>query len=146
MRPLGIVCHATRQVGQERVELRCRLFVDRLRQVVVRGVIALCQPLAPRFVLERIGGPPEFHRERGNTGLHETVLVGACERIPIGFRVSGDFDMVFRAYRAHFITEGGFGESLHVQFLQREERHEHVEIEVGADRGLGYGRSAGKVT
>jgi hypothetical protein len=96
-------------------------------------VVALARPVGVDLLLRGAGLEPHFHRQRGHAFADEAVLVAADEAIALGLRVRPNRDAHLLGDGPDVIAQIGLVETEHHQALHREERQEHVHVDVGDD-------------
>src|SRR5262249_53232208 len=104
------------------VEIRRRLEIYRLLQIVRWRVIAFGAPAFEDLVLRRAFVKSHFQRSRRNAALNEAVLIAAREGIALRFRVGEDLQLRLTAYGLQIIREVGFLQPLYNQTAQRKQR------------------------
>src|SRR5664279_741074 len=81
LRAIGFVRNLDRKRLHDVLELACSREIDRLVQVVGRGVVALGQPLLLRCRFGRARRKAHLHCRRGNSLADEAVLIATNESV-----------------------------------------------------------------
>src|SRR5215468_303095 len=104
------------------IEIRRRLKINRLLQIVRRRVIAFGAPAFDYLVLRRAFDKSDLQRSRRNAALDEAVLIAAREGIALRFRVGEDLQLQLTARGLQIIREVRFLQPLYNQTAQRKQR------------------------
>jgi hypothetical protein len=122
------------------------LAIDRLIQVVARRVIALGSPPLDDLVLGESFVKPTFSDSAGTPVLMKLYWSLRTKALRSGSGSESTSIPSGRATRFRIVREIGLFESLHDQALQREERQEHVGVEVGDDLAARHREAVREVT
>jgi len=87
MRLIVRVGDAHSKSEHEAVVASCGRLIDRLIQVVGRGMVALAQPVFSRLLLGRTGHIPKLKSQRRNPVSNEIVLVASDEKVALRLRI-----------------------------------------------------------
>src|SRR5579871_864615 len=145
LRACGVVGNALHELQNDPIEQRGGGRVDVLVQVVGRLVVDVTHPILANLLFGRAGRVSKFEGKRRHAVADETVLVATDEAVLFGLIIGLDFHAEFLGGGAHRVAEGGFAEALHFEILERIERQEHVEIDIGDDLVGWYGGMGGEV-
>ena len=133
----GRVSRLRNRLHERRVEPRevfGRLQIDRLAQIVGRRVVSLRPPALDDLVLRRAQGPSDLERERRDAAADEAVLIAAHEARCARLGIARDSIPAARPPRRRSSARSDSSRPLHDQRAHREERQEHVRVEIGHER------------
>src|SRR5688500_3791222 len=128
-----LVRHARHERVVEPVEVRRRLPVDLLPQVVLRRVVSLAVPSSVDALALRAPAIAEDEIRRRDPRLEERPVVGALQEtaLRLGIVLHGDAQRL--RDRARVVAETRVVQRVHGEQLEREERAELVEVDVPDD-------------
>ena len=130
----------------EPVEVGGRLEVDRLAEIVGRRVVPLGPPLLHDLVLGRILAEAEFREDGRNSALDEAVLIAPREDVPLRLGVGQHLDAERLGRLAHVVGEVRLLEPRHRDASHRDDRQEHVGVDVRHDAIGWHRRMVGVIT
>src|SRR5580704_4258102 len=130
LRPILRIGDLRAQIEQYPVEFRRRRRVHRLIQIVRRRMITVLQPVFRRSLLRRPRLITELERQRRHALTNETVLIAANEQIAVRLLIGLYGNSGLLADLPNIVPQRRFRQALHLQITQREQRQEHIHIDI----------------
>src|ERR1035437_10185401 len=131
LRARRAVGHPLQQAHHNPVELRRRCLIHRLIQIVGRLVIAVADKIVEDLVFRGAELVPELERQRRHTRANKAVLIAPDEAVLVGFLIGLRLYAILLRPLANGIAQRRFRQPLHLDPFQIEERHEHIQVDVG---------------
>ncbi len=124
---------------EEGVEFGGGIEVHGLGEVVLGAVVADLIPLAIALLGIGAGVVTEDKADGGDADAQEGILVGAAEQVALGLAVVADFNLHFCADVTSGLAERGVVDGLRSEDVERKERTQLIEIDVGDELFFGDG-------
>src|ERR1039458_9809693 len=131
LRARRAVGHPLQQAHHNPVELRRRCLIHRLIQIVGRLVIAVADKIVEDLVFRGAELVPELERQRRHARANKAVLIAPDEAVLVGFLIGLHLYAILLGRLGNAFAQGRFRHPLHLDPFQIEERHEHIQVDVG---------------